>query len=327
MATPPKLLFIDTNIWLDSYRPRNEIGLKLLERAEKIADRIIVTYQLENEFKKNRQAAILEGIGGLKVPPKMPQPGVFSEAKAFEAIEASLKEIETRVGDLKRIIVQALEEPGVHDPVYILCERVFHKRDDLTLTRDNAVTDTIRKNATRAFWEGAAPRKGNDTSIGDLFNWEWMVECASREKADLVIVSRDADYGATLDDKSYMNDCLKHEFSERVGRERSVTLYTRLSKALEHFSIKVSPQEEEAEKEFTSNLDAWVALSSETPGYIDVALRSLSGQLSQLTEPTLLRRYALLQSLGKSEKERTSKEFSDTKDEGQPGGSRHNPKT
>lgn len=49
-----KLLFIDTNIWLDFYRARNEISLKLLKDIEKIADRLIVTYQLESEFKKNR---------------------------------------------------------------------------------------------------------------------------------------------------------------------------------------------------------------------------------------------------------------------------------
>lgn len=155
----PNLLFIDTNIWLDSYRARNEMGLKLLERAEKIVDRIIVTYQLENEFKKNRQAAILEGIGGLKLPKKMSHPGIFSDAREVQAIDENLKLIARQVGDLKRRLVQALEEPGVHDPVYKLCERVFHKNDDLTLRSDNAAT--IQENAVRAFWDGVAPRKKN----------------------------------------------------------------------------------------------------------------------------------------------------------------------
>ena len=57
------LLFIDTNIRLDFYRVRNETGLKLLAHTERLSDRLIVTYQLEGEFKRNRQAAILEGIG------------------------------------------------------------------------------------------------------------------------------------------------------------------------------------------------------------------------------------------------------------------------
>ncbi|MFN3545737.1 MAG: PIN-like domain-containing protein [Thiobacillus sp.] len=54
MATKlQKLLFIDTNIWLDFYRARNETGLALLNHAESVASKIIVTYQLESEFKRN----------------------------------------------------------------------------------------------------------------------------------------------------------------------------------------------------------------------------------------------------------------------------------
>lgn len=49
------LRFVDTNIWLDFYRARKDAGLALLAHAEAVADRIIVTYQLETEFKKNRQ--------------------------------------------------------------------------------------------------------------------------------------------------------------------------------------------------------------------------------------------------------------------------------
>ena len=55
----PNLLFVDTNIWLDFYRARNETGLRLLEHVEAVSEKLIVTYQLESEYKKNRQAAIL----------------------------------------------------------------------------------------------------------------------------------------------------------------------------------------------------------------------------------------------------------------------------
>jgi hypothetical protein len=61
-----KLLFVDTNIWLDFYRARTEAGLALLKHLEKVADKVIVTYQLEMEFKKNRHAAMLEGMQDLK---------------------------------------------------------------------------------------------------------------------------------------------------------------------------------------------------------------------------------------------------------------------
>ncbi len=81
-----KLLFIDTNIWLDFYRVRNEVSLSLLKRAEAVADRIIVTYQLESEFKKNRQAAILEGLQELKPPVQILRPGIVSDAKSTQVL-------------------------------------------------------------------------------------------------------------------------------------------------------------------------------------------------------------------------------------------------
>lgn len=73
-AKVQKVLFIDTNIWLDFYRARNDAGLALLRHAEAISERIVVTYQLETEFKKNRQAAILEGLQELKSPAQIPRP-------------------------------------------------------------------------------------------------------------------------------------------------------------------------------------------------------------------------------------------------------------
>ena len=54
------LVFVDTNILLDFYRFRRESGLVLLQRFDKIHDRLITTYQVEMEFKKNRQRVILD---------------------------------------------------------------------------------------------------------------------------------------------------------------------------------------------------------------------------------------------------------------------------
>jgi hypothetical protein len=47
----------------------------------------------------------------------------------------------------------------------------------------------------------------------------------------------------TFDDKSYINDHLKQEFSDRVSQKRKILLYTKLSIALKHFNIPVTPQE------------------------------------------------------------------------------------
>lgn len=243
-----KLLFVDTNIWLDFYRTRSDAGLTLLNHLEQVSDSLIVTYQLEMEFKKNRQIAVLEGMQELKPPTNISRPALFSDAKAVKALQTSLKAAGDRVKTLKAKMKAVLEDPSSNDPVYKVCQRVFHAETPLVLTRENKIRHTIRRRAFRRFMHGCPPRKRNDTSMGDSFNWEWMIECAKNESAELVIVSRDADYGVLFEDKAYINDHLKQEFGERVSRRRKILLYTKLSEALKHFKIPVTPQEAKEEE-------------------------------------------------------------------------------
>src|SRR5690606_10224611 len=107
----------------------------------------------------------------------------------------------------------------------------------------------IRRKAFRRFLHGCPPRKKNDTSIGDAINWEWMVHCANAQTAELVIVTRDSDYGAHFDNRGYINDHLKQEFAERVSKRRKILLYSKLSDALKHFQVPITRGEEEAEAE------------------------------------------------------------------------------
>jgi PIN domain len=251
----PNLLFVDANIWLDFYRVRNDTGLRLLGHVEALADHLIVTYQLENEFKRNRQSVMLEGMQELKAPQQIPRPGIFSDAAAARMIAKNVREADKRVKKLRERMVRALKNPAMYDPVYKSCQRLFQKTNDLTLRRDNPLRRIIRRRAFRRFLHGCPPRKRNDTSIGDAFNWEWMVYCATEQTADLVIVSRDSDYGITIDNKdSYINDALRQEFSERVSRKRKLRLYSRLSDALKLFNVAVTAQEEESEAELVDRM-------------------------------------------------------------------------
>ncbi|GAB2181818.1 hypothetical protein DLREEDagrD3_20410 [Denitratisoma sp. agr-D3] len=266
MATKiKKLLFVDTNIWLDFYRSRNETGLALLKHVETIADKVIVTYQLESEFKRNRQVAIVEGIQDLKAPGQILRPGIFSDARASEALTRGMKDAEKRVKALKAKLTKALENPTRYDPVYQACQRIFHRTDSLVLTREDKIRHFIRRKAFRRFLHGCPPRKKNDTSIGDAINWEWMVYCAQKENAELVIVTRDADYGLHYESKSYINDHLKQEFAERVSKKRNLLLYSRLSEALKHFSVPVSAKEETAESEIVESQPIPVVVQPEEP--------------------------------------------------------------
>ena len=92
----------------------------------------------------------------------------------------------------------------------------------------------------------------------------------------MVIVSRDADYGLTLNGKSYINDHLRHEFSERVSKKRGLYLYDSLARALkEHFQIPVTPQEEAAEKDIAAPVAEksekvdWIAKLAELFAHVD----------------------------------------------------------
>jgi predicted nucleic acid-binding protein len=243
----PKLLFIDANIWLDFYRARSEAALKLLDHVETVADRVITTYQLEMEFKKNRQYAIAEGLKSLAAPPQLPRHGVFSNAKDLMVAQRATDQVKARVVKLKKRLVRILENPTVHDPVHKVVQRVFHRDSPIALTRQMPIRRAIKRQAMRRFLMGYPPRKAGDTSYGDAINWEWMIHCALSQSAELVIVTRDADYGLDVDDKSYVNDFLRHEFSERVSRKRDVMLCRKLSEALKAFNVSVSPAEVKAE--------------------------------------------------------------------------------
>lgn len=92
-----------------------------------------------------------------------------------------------------------------------------------------------------------------------------MVHCANAGNAELVIVTRDSDYGAYFDNKTYVNDHLKQEFAERVSKKRKLLIYSRLSDALKHFQVSVTKQEEDAETEILAKPSPVIGLSQTEP--------------------------------------------------------------
>jgi len=243
-----KLLFVDTNIWLDFYRARTEAGLSLLNHLDSIRDQIIMTFVVEMEFKKHRQDALLESFREMKAPTGIQRPGLFSDAKAVKALQKNLKDAERRVTALKKRIKVVFSKPSSHDPVYQVTQRCFHRDDEITLSRESELKSFIRRKAFRRFLLGCPPRKKSDTSMGDAMNWEWIVYCADKQDAEIHIVSRDSDYGVVFEDTAFLNDHLLQEFKDRVSRKRKIMLHTRLSEALKHFEIPVTPKEEKAEQ-------------------------------------------------------------------------------
>jgi hypothetical protein len=254
-GTLGSIVFIDTNIWLDFYRVRTrERALAILEHINPAThERFISSAQVEMEFKKNRQAVILASYALVKPPTfegLKELPAFLADSKQSSGLQTSEKRLKQLTATLKQRITRVLREPTKHDHVYRVAQRLFKSDSPHNLRRDRKVRFEIRRLARKRFVLGYPPRKDEDTSIGDAVNWEWIIRCAKDSGEDVVIVSRDADYGVQLGGEMVANDWLAQEFRERVSRKRKLVLTDRLAEGLRAAGIKVTKGEEDEEREF-----------------------------------------------------------------------------
>lgn len=250
------LLFIDTNILLDFYRDRkSDISLKFLQQIEACRDRLILGSQVEMEYKKNRQHVILESLGKFGAPDwgKLSAPALVSETQAAGMIEKHRKELIKQQKLVTEKIQNILEKPGTQDEVYKVLQRVFKHSSPYNLDREDKRRFAIRRLARKRFFLGYPPRKKNDTSYGDAINWEWIVQCSIDSGKDVVIVTRDSDYGVVYKNKSYINDWLSQEFKQRVSQRRKLKLTASLSEGLKIVHAKVTKEMEDAEQQMLSD--------------------------------------------------------------------------
>ncbi len=246
------LLFVDTNILLDFYRIRNtDISMKYLEQIEACKDRLIMGSQVEMEYKKNRQVVIVESLNQFTNPDwgRLSTPALLADSQPSQMIAKQKKEIEIQQKRINDKIVKILSNPSQNDPVYQSLQRVFKHNSPYNLNREAKNRFTIRNLAKKRFALGYPPRKKNDTSIGDGVNWEWVVQCAIDSGKDIVIVSRDGDFGVTYRNQTFLNDWLAQEFKQRVSQKRKILLTNKLSEGLKIVHAAVTKEMEEAERE------------------------------------------------------------------------------
>jgi len=253
------LLFVDTNVLLDFYRIRKtDISTKYLEQLEICKDRLIIGSQIEMEYKKNRQRVIVESLNNFTSPDwgKLSVPALVADLQATKMIEKNKKELIVQQKKVNEKIQSILSNPTHHDSVYQTLQRIFKNESPFNLSRTKKERIAIRNLAKKRFVLGYPPRKQADTSIGDAINWEWIVKCAAESGKHVMIVTRDTDYGAIYDGKSYLNDWLKQEFSERVSNKRKIILTDKLSVGLKVVHAAVTKEMEEEEAKFLDDLMA-----------------------------------------------------------------------
>lgn len=244
------LVFIDTNILLDFYRyPRGSAILSVLEHINKNHDKIITSTQVEMEFKKNRQKVIVNSMSEMKGPKwdSYKLPVILSDTQAAQSIETDRKDINKQSKILLKKIESVLKSPNRNEKVYKTLQRLFKSSSRLNLKRPDPLRFTIRNLAKKRFILGYPPRKDSDVSIGDAINWEWLIYCAKKNNQDVVIVSRDSDYGCRFGSEPIINDWLAQEFKERVNIRKKVILTDKLMHGFKLANISVKKKEVEDE--------------------------------------------------------------------------------
>ena len=259
------LLFIDTNIYLDFYRVRGSgTSLSMLKHFDGNLDRIITTTEIEMEYKKNRQGVILLSLNSIKPSDigNIIVPDFLKESQLNTSLIKTRKQLVQKIKKLRDRTSKLLENPSYYDPVYKMLQKLFNAREKCHLyrTRERKVRDDIRSLAQKRFTLGYPPKKDRDLSINDAINWEWIIYCAQNCSSDIVIVSRDSDYGIVSNEDAILNDWLRQEFKERVSRKRSIILTNRLAEGLKRASIQVTPQEVAEEEKHIQ--DTWQSISS-----------------------------------------------------------------
>lgn len=273
------LLFIDTNILLDFYRDRkSDISMQFLTQIEACKDRLILGSQVEMEYKKNRQHVILESLGKFGAPDwaKLSVPALVSETQAAGMIEKHRKELIKQQKIVTEKIRSILETPATQDEVYKVLQRIFKHSGPYNLNREDKRRFSIRRLARKRFFLGYPPRKKNDTSYGDAINWEWLIQCSIDSGKDIVIVTRDSDYGVVYKDKSYINDWLYQEFKQRVSQKRKIKLTASLSEGLKIVHAKVTKEMEDAEQLMLSEFLSRIGLSDDVESGTDAHSKETS---------------------------------------------------
>lgn len=255
LANKPKkehwLIFVDTNILLDFYRLGGESAKRQLKALERHKDILITGDQVRMEYLKNRQTVIVEAIRKLEKPSKVSYPPIITD---YEPAKMMAKHLDHALGNHKKIhakVERILRDPIRNDPVYQALNRIFDHESPYNLRRPDKKRFLVRSQARRRFALGYPPRKKGDTSIGDAVNWEWIIDCAinSDEKHNILIVSRDNDFGLSYGKETILNDWLKREFNARVGRKRKIELSNKLTDGLKLLNEKITPEDEKLEDE------------------------------------------------------------------------------
>lgn len=238
MTMPNKInVFIDTNIFLSLYDFSTDTLSSLEElviylKNDKV--KIYLTEQVVNEFWRNRENKIKQGIDEFKK---------FTAKTKFSNLEKShekFEELNTALNSFKIIhsdILSNLEEKTSSQqlPADILISELFINSSVIK------ITDNIIKIAKNRYDLGNPPGKNN--SYGDAINWEILLNASSLRFQKLYFVTNDNDYISILD-KQKINPFLLQEWKVKTHGEIEICNNFNKFFKLSHINIIVKEEQE-----------------------------------------------------------------------------------
>lgn len=248
------LLFIDTNILLDFYRaPQSDLSLEVFDSLLEHPDHLIISDQVRIEFQRNRNQTIQKYLESLpkNVEKDSIAPVLLSKTEEAKEIEQFASNLQCKLVSLRKTLNDIWWNPKDKDMAYKKIMPIFDIDNPFNINKQpKEMVDIIFFNAIKRFYRDLPPRKKNDLSIGDAFNWEWCLQCCSGDKPkhNLIILSHDKDFSDPKN-KNKIHPFLKSEFAERVGKSFSVRLEHKLNKALNDIKLEISKElKEELDK-------------------------------------------------------------------------------
>lgn len=198
-------ILIDTNIFLDFYRSKNE-SLRILTEIINNSENVILTEQIVNEFYRNRTRVLRE------------VKKVFEKESNVENISSSFLDSLVDYADFqqlhnnfkqKRQEIKTKIDEIISDISSDPVAKEFKEFVDKKIENEEllSISDAAFKKAETRKKLGNPPAS-DKYSIGDELNWEIVLENINE---DIVIVGRDKTYNENY-------EFLRHDFHKKTGR-------------------------------------------------------------------------------------------------------------
>lgn len=199
-------LFVDTNVFLNFYSyAKDDLGQlkKLIEHLNADGISLHLPKHVLNELERNRETKLKTSADQFKkdsfptaIPRHMQD---YTQAKVYlDAVDTAVK---ARVMMINQAAAEATSKTLAADKVLedLVGKANVYEDEDMIFAR-----------AIQRMQKGNPP--GKNGSVGDQYNWEFLIEKVPNE--DLHIVSKDGDYSSAL------NTGLPHPFLEKEWKQR-----------------------------------------------------------------------------------------------------------